>query len=511
MKTRILQNLTLTLAVLCFAFTTFGQKKHKPNKKGLKPGIYVEFYTNKGTILCQLEYQKTPMTVANFVGLAEGKFTALENVYDKPFYNGLKFHRVIKDFMIQGGDPDGNGSGGPKHRFQDEIDTTLKHKGPGILSMANAGPGTNGSQFFITHKATPHLDGKHTVFGHVVNGQPVVDAIQQNDTMIYVSIIRIGKEAKKWDATKAFADTYAKFKAIEDEKAAKIAKIAAMTEDEYKKYMYEEILKSYPAAKQSPSGLVYIIENEGTGPKPVSGNKLSLHYKGTFRADGKQFDSSYDRGKPMDFEYKTNPMIPGFEEGIAMLGLGGKAKLVIPYYQAYGKQGRPGAIPPYSDLVFDIEIMGNTVPEKVEQLEQPPMQVSEKAPYKKEDGLKFLAENKKNPNVKVTPSGLQYTVIKEGTGKKPGPKSKVTVHYHGTTPDGTVFDSSVERGETISFGLNQVIRGWIEGLQLMQEGAKYKFFIPEELAYGANAPMGGQGPIKAFMPLVFEVELFKVE
>lgn len=340
-----------------------------PKKPKMEPGIYVEFTTTKGVILCVLEYQKTPMTVGNFVGLAEGNLHIMDSLnYTTPFYNGLKFHRVIKDFMIQGGDPDGTGGGGPKHRFYDEIVADLKHTGPGILSMANAGPATNGSQFFITHKETPWLDGKHTVFGHVITGQDVVNAIEQGDEMKTVKIIRVGKEAKKWDASKAFMDTYKKLKLVEDEKAKilaaeqavqneRIAKIAAMSEEDYKTFMFSEVKAKYPNAQLSPSGLVYIIENEGNGAKPVEGSKMSVHYRGTFRHDGKQFDASYDRGQPMDFQYKINRMIPGFEEGMGMLGKGGKAKLIIPYFQAYGKNGRPGAIPPYSDLVFDIEIM----------------------------------------------------------------------------------------------------------------------------------------------------------
>lgn len=341
----------------------------KPKKPKMEPGIYVEFTTSKGVILCVLEYQKTPMTVANFVGLAEGNLHIMDSLhYSKPFYNGLKFHRVIKDFMIQGGDPDGTGSGGPKHRFYDEIHPDLKHTGPGILSMANAGPATNGSQFFITHKETPWLDGKHSVFGHVISGQDVVNAIEQGDVMTTVKIIRVGKEAKKWNASTAFMDTYKKLKSVEDEKAKKqaeeqaiqnerINKISGMSEEEYKNYMFNEVKAKYPNAQLSPSGLVYIIEKEGEGPKATEGMKMSVHYRGTFRHDGKQFDASYDRGQPMDFTYKVNRMIPGFEEGLGMVGKGGKAKLIIPYFQAYGKNGRPGAIPPYSDLVFDIEIM----------------------------------------------------------------------------------------------------------------------------------------------------------
>jgi peptidyl-prolyl cis-trans isomerase A (cyclophilin A) len=321
-------------------------------------GIYAQFTTSKGTILVELEYEKTPMTVANFVGLIEGNLHIMDSVYiSKPFYDGLKFHRVIKDFMIQGGDPQGNGTGGPGYKFYDEIHPDLKHTGPGILSMANSGPATNGSQFFITHKETPWLDGKHTVFGKVISGQDVVNAIAQDDIMDKVSILRIGSKALKWDASEEFMAVYAKIKADEDKKAAAMAKIAAMSQDEYKKYMFEEVKKTSPKAKQTASGLVYTIEKAGEGPKPQKGNQLSIHYRGTFRADGKQFDASYDRGQPMTFTFQEQRMIPGFEEGLAMLGKGGKATLIIPYFQAYGANGRPGAIPPYADLVFDIEVM----------------------------------------------------------------------------------------------------------------------------------------------------------
>jgi cyclophilin family peptidyl-prolyl cis-trans isomerase len=334
----------------------------------LEKGMYAQFNTSKGVIICALEFEKTPMTVANFVGLAEGKFEHADKKFDKPFYNGLKFHRVIKDFMIQGGDPLGTGSGDPGYKFYDEIVADLVHSGPGILSMANSGPNTNGSQFFITHKETPWLNGKHTVFGHVVQGQDVVDLIAQNDTILSLQILRIGKAAKKFNATKVFGVKFTAAKAADEavnaEKnrldalaAIEYAKIEAMGKDGYTKYMYEQVLLKNPNAKLSATGLVYDIENMGEGDKPVLGSKMGLHYKGTIRADGKKFDSSYDRNSPLEFNYLVQKMIPGFEEGIGMLGKGGKATLIIPYFQAYGKEGRSGAIPPYSDLVFEIEIL----------------------------------------------------------------------------------------------------------------------------------------------------------
>jgi peptidyl-prolyl cis-trans isomerase A (cyclophilin A) len=335
----------------------------------LEPGIYAEFRTNKGVILCLLEHKKTPMTVANFVGLAEGNLRIMDTVsYEKPFFNGLKFHRVIKDFMIQGGDPSGNGSGGPKHRFFDEIHPGLKHSGPGILSMANSGPATNGSQFFITHKETPWLDGKHSIFGHVVKGQDVVNAIEQGDEMQEVKILRIGDEASRWDASKSFMEVYGKIKKEEKIKEEALKKIAAMSEVEYKKFLFDKVKKDFPKAIQSASGLIYLLEKAGD-KKPVNGSKMSIHYRGTFLADGKQFDASYDRGQPMDFSYKVNRMIPGFEEGLGMLGSGGKAKLIIPYFLAYGKGGRPGAIPAYADLVFDVEVLSIQAPDKHEHKE----------------------------------------------------------------------------------------------------------------------------------------------
>ncbi len=346
--------------------SVFGQDKE------LAPGMYAQFNTTKGEILIQLEPEKTPLTVANFVGLVEGNFRPFDTLsFDKPFYDGLKFHRVIKDFMIQGGDPQGTGMGGPGYKFFDEPRQDLSHSGPGILSMANSGPATNGSQFFITHKETPWLNGKHTVFGHVVSGMDVVNAIVQDDVMEKVTILRIGDQYQAWNATEVFKVTYRKMEeafvvmqaekarldAIEKERTDKIAK---MTEEEYKVYLLAEVRKTYPKAQQTASGLVYVIEKKGdANKKPKKGDEVSTHYTGTLM-NGTKFDSSLDRNQPLNFKHNVGQMIPGYDEAVAMLGKGGKGRFIIPYTKAYGAAGRPPVIPAYSDLVFEIELMDIT-------------------------------------------------------------------------------------------------------------------------------------------------------
>lgn len=306
-----------------------------------KEGMYAKIKTNKGDIMLELEFEKTPLTVANFVGLAEGKIKNNKKEVGEPYYDGLKFHRVIADFMIQGGCPDGNGMGGPGYQFPDEIHPDLKHSGPGILSMANAGPGTNGSQFFITHKETPWLDGKHTVFGKVTEGQDVVDAIAQDDKIIEIDIIRKGENAKKFDS-----------KAIFDKELEKLEKQAA----EKAKKAKEAIDALKKGAKVTSSGLAYKIIKKGTGAKAEAGKTVSVHYTGKL-SNGTKFDSSYDRNQPIEFELGRGRVIKGWDEGISLLNVGSKATFIIPPDLAYGARGAGGVIPPNATLIFDVELV----------------------------------------------------------------------------------------------------------------------------------------------------------
>lgn len=332
----------------------------------LEDGLYANFQTSKGDILIKLEFQKTPMTVGNFVALAEGKMKT-SKPEGTPFYDGTIFHRVIPNFMIQGGDPLGTGAGDPGYKFPDEIDPSLKHDAKGVLSMANSGPNTNGSQFFITQVETPWLDGRHTVFGKAIAGQNTIDSIvavprgaqdrPNTDVVLQkVSIVRVGKEAKAFDGMAAFNAGQAKLEAAKAEKAA----------------AQEAALAQYKAnAEVSPSGLMYIIETVGDGPKPKDGDIVYVHYAG-YLLDGTLFDSSikeiaqannkYDARRepygPLPLEYgPQGRVIEGWKEGIKLLNVGGKAKLIIPPHLGYGAREIPGVIPANSTLVFDVELV----------------------------------------------------------------------------------------------------------------------------------------------------------
>ena len=307
----------------------------------MQDGIYVKFYTPKGEILVQLTPRETPGTVGNFVALAEGTLENKAKPQGEPFYDGLKFHRVIPDFMIQGGDPQGTGMGGPGYKFDDEFHQDLRHDAPGVLSMANSGPGSNGSQFFITHVATPWLDKKHTIFGKVIEGQDVVDSIAQGDVMDKVKIIRQGSEAENWNAVEAF-------RTFEGSREKRVAAEKKKTE--------EALNKIATGFDKTSTGLRYKIIQEGSGKKAEKGKTVSVHYKGQL-TDGTVFDSSYKRNQPLDFQLGTGQVIAGWDEGVGLLKVGDKARLVIPSDLAYGSRGAGGVIPPDANLIFDVELM----------------------------------------------------------------------------------------------------------------------------------------------------------
>jgi peptidyl-prolyl cis-trans isomerase A (cyclophilin A) len=382
-----------------FAFISFGYAQNKKTD-----GLFAEVKTSKGTILIELAYTKTPITVANFVSLAEGKNTFVsENLLNKPFYDGLKFHRVIPNFMIQGGDPLGTGAGDPGYKFTDEF-TDLTHEGPGVLSMANSGPNTNGSQFYITHKETSWLDGKHTVFGKVIEGQDVVNAIAQNDIIEKVTIIRNGKLAKKFQADKIFKN-YKENQSVEDKKQAALndlnsQKALALKEEKQKKELAiqtaekkeletklvsviankaAQIEKLKQTGTKTSSGVVYQILSKGTGVKPAEGTQVFIHYAG-YLENGNLFDSSYEEvskiyGKfdqnranqkgyqPFPFQYgnKTG-LIPGFIEGLENMSFGDKAIVYIPSALGYGERGAGEVIPANANITFEIELL-ESIPE----------------------------------------------------------------------------------------------------------------------------------------------------
>lgn len=351
----------------------------------LGDGLFADIKTSKGDIIVRLEQDKTPVTVANFISLAEGTNTFVSEEYKgKKYYDGLTFHRIMKDFMIQGGDPLGQGTGNPGYKFMDEFNDSLVHDKKGILSMANSGPTTNGSQFFITHKETPWLNNKHTVFGEVVEGMDVVDSIAnvavgagnkpvEPVLMNTVEIIRNGKEARKFDAVKIMTDYFDgeedRLAAIEKEKAEKLAEVQKI------KAEFASSTEAQKAKAQTlPSGLKVLTLESGSGDKPKVGQKVNVMYAG-YLMDGTLFDSNYkeiaekygvfdwnrEQGGgympvPMDYSPESR-LIAGFREGLLTMKVGDKVRLFIPSHLGYGPQGG-GPIPPDADLIFDLEITG---------------------------------------------------------------------------------------------------------------------------------------------------------
>lgn len=344
----------------------------------LEDGLYAEFNTNKGTFITKLYYEQAPLTVANFVSLAEGTNPMVDTTYkNKNFYDGLIFHRIIADFMIQGGDPKGTGRGGPGYKFEDEFIDTLNFDSKGLLAMANSGPATNGSQFFITLRETPHLNQRHTIFGKVVSGQEIVDSIgvvetgqadkPVEDVIIQnLKIIRKGKAAKDFNAVNVFTEN---MEAAEREKAEAQAKMEAA-----QKETAAMMAELEAQAEELPSGLKIHFLEKKDGEKPNVGDKVGVYYEG-YLSNGSLFDSNKKEiaekfGKldprreqangyqPMTADYSPDaPMIAGFKEGLMKMSVGDKAVLFIPSHLGYGERGIPGTIPPNSELIFVVELV----------------------------------------------------------------------------------------------------------------------------------------------------------
>jgi cyclophilin family peptidyl-prolyl cis-trans isomerase len=352
-------------SILLLSIVTFFASCSK-SYDNLKEGLYADIETAKGNMIVMLEFEKVPNTVANFVTLAEGKNPFVsEEFKGKPFYDGLKFHRVIADFMIQGGDPNGDGSGGPGYKFKDEFHPDLKHSKAGILSMANAGPSTNGSQFFITHKETPWLDNMHTIFGEVVEGLEVINNIEADDIIEKITIIRIGNDAKKFDAVKIFKNYYSSVaKEIKEaeEKAKQIIENKA-----------KEITTLKATGTKTKSGLIYQILKKGGDKKPSNGAEVFVNYAG-YLENGQLFDTSYEdiaklfgtfnQQRAQQGGYTPIPstignlqFIPGFIEGINMMNFGDKLMLFIPSELGYGQQGAGDVIPPNANIIFEVELL----------------------------------------------------------------------------------------------------------------------------------------------------------
>ena len=349
----------LTIAIITLINCTPIYKKMNIDKdfyNGLQDGVYAKMETSKGELIIQFFDQDAPVTVANFVGLAQGTIENKAKAKGVPYYDGIVFHRVIKNFMIQGGDPQGTGMGDPGYKFDDEKND-LKHEGKGYLSMANSGPNTNGSQFFITEVPTPWLDGRHTIFGKVIKGEDVIDAIANSETgaqdrpkeeikIVKVTVFTKGDDYEKYDAAKIFNEGKAK---IQENNKAYIAK----QEAEAAKKL--EDLKA--GMITTASGLMYkITKSNPEGKAPKAGDVVSVHYAGKL-TNGQEFDNSFKRGEPIEIPIGVGQVIKGWDEGIQLLKEGEAATLLIPSELGYGTRGAGGVIPPNAWLIFEVELV----------------------------------------------------------------------------------------------------------------------------------------------------------
>lgn len=364
----IKKSLLIALAISLTGCTPIYKKMNvdKETYEGLNDGLYANFQTSKGNMIVKFEDKKAPVTVANFVGLAEGKIDNTAKAKGVPFYDGTIFHRVIKDFMIQGGDPKGTGMGDPGYKFEDEKND-LQHTGKGILSMANSGPNTNGSQFFITEVATPWLDGRHTIFGKVVKGENVIDDIAnvekgaqdkpKTDVVLEkVSVFGKGDEYKNYDAAKVFNEGKGKIQSNNKAIQEKIEADKKRKETEFAANQQGLVDGLKSGMQSTPSGLFYKITKTTNGVAPKAGDDVSVHYAGKL-VDGTEFDSSFKRNQPIEIPIGMGQVIKGWDEGILLLKEGETATFLIPAELGYGARGAGGVIPPNAWLIFDVELV----------------------------------------------------------------------------------------------------------------------------------------------------------
>ncbi len=471
--------MTFTYRSIVCALTLFVVLHVTAKPHTLPDGVYAEIKTNKGLITARLFYKKAPVTVSNFVGLAEGMIE-----YDlgknKPFYDGLKFHRVIKNFMIQTGCPQGTGMGGPGYSFKDEFGPNLLHSKGGILSMANSGPGTNGSQFFITHVATPHLNRKHSVFGEVVTGMNVVNSIAKGDVIESLTIVRVGTAAKAFTVT--------------DDSFKKMIGAKKVTPEE----VVAQIKKKHPKLKESEDGMMIEVLTEGTGDAIQKGDLVSLHMAGG-QYGGRPLTDTRRARRPYSFVIGSASVpLKGWTSGLIGAKKGEKRLMIIPPDLGFGKRGLPQArIPGGAYLSFTAEILT----------------ITSKATIEKETAdakAKAVAIIKtKYPTAITDESGYSYVITQDGTGEKPKKGQRVMMHYTGMLLDGTVFDSSHKRNQPISvtLGVGRVIKGWDLAIVDMKVGEKRTLILPSDLAYGYA---GSPPKIPKLAYLIFDVELMSI-
>lgn len=327
-------------------------------QKKREPGLYAEIQTDKGLMVAKLFYKEAPLTVLSFVGLAEGIIENTAKTPGTPFYDGLTFHRVEPDFVIQGGCPKGDGSGGPGYHIPDEFNPQLRHNKAGILAMANAGPHTNGSQFYITLKAVPSLDDRYSVFGELIEGLDIPAKIVKGDLIRTIKIIRVGAEAEAFkvnfdDFKQTVMQRYGELNAAGNNQIAEQAKL---------------VQQKWPDAETTASGMKFIIQQPGQGDKPVSGDIVHAHYVGSL-LDGTEFDNSRKSNEPISFPVGQNRVIRGWDEALMDMKIGEKRLLIIPPELGYGSRGAGNVIPPFSYLVFEVELIKiekNTGGEKAE-------------------------------------------------------------------------------------------------------------------------------------------------